>query len=149
VLPTVTNAQLDNYIDAWLVHPAAGAPEGGAELEHLLLLMSPDVRYDDVPSGAVVFGHQGIKEMCVAAYQWSDDVTMRVTSRQTTGSLFAIEVVASGTNTGRMGNNPATGKPFSFPMASVGRIDPGGLIAEHRDYWDLLTFLGQIGVLRS
>jgi hypothetical protein len=31
-------------------------------------------------------------------------------------------------------------------MASVGTIDARGLVAEHRDYWDLAGFLAQVGV---
>jgi steroid delta-isomerase-like uncharacterized protein len=142
-------ARLDEYIDAWLVHPAAGAAEGGKELTQLLGLMSSDVRYEDVPSGSVFFGHEGIRDMCTAAYNWSSDVKMNVTSCQTDGSSFAIEVVTSGTNTGPMGNSPATGKAFSHPMASVGKFDSDGLVIAHRDYWDLFSFLGQIGLLRS
>jgi hypothetical protein len=85
--------------------------------------------------------------MCEAAHAWSEDVSIRVTSRQTDGACFAIEVIASGTNTGTMGSSPATGRPFSYPMASVGKIGPDVLVVEHRYYWDLMSFLRQLGML--
>jgi hypothetical protein len=42
---------------------------------------------------------------------------------------------------------PATGKAFSFRSVSVGRLAAGGLVAQQRDYWDLMSFLGQSGVV--
>jgi hypothetical protein len=111
--------------------------------------MAPEIRYEDVPTGAVWIGHQGINEMCVATHDWSKDMTVNVVSRQSDGSSFAIESVASGTNTGSMGSFPATGKTFSIRMASLGSFGPDGSVVEHRDYWDLLSFLGQIGLRSS
>jgi SnoaL-like polyketide cyclase len=143
----LSTAGLDDYLSAWLVHPKAGAEDGEEELLQLLSLMSLDVRYEDVPTSSVFHGHQGIQDVCEAAHAWSEDVSMRVTSRQTDGDHFAIEVIASGTNTGAMGSSPATGRLFSYPMASVGRFGPDGLVLEHRDYWDLMSFLRQLVML--
>jgi ketosteroid isomerase-like protein len=141
----VGDARLDEYIEAWLVHPSAGAAQGGPELQRLLALMARDVRYEDVPSGAVFSGHDGIRDMCAAAYAWSRDVTMKVVSSQTDGHLFAIEVLASGTSSSGAGEASAPGRAFSFPMASIGTFDAEGMVARHRDYWDLAAFQRQIG----
>jgi hypothetical protein len=143
----MSKARLDEYIEAWLVHPQAGAEDGEAELGKLLNLVSFDIRYEDVPTGSVFQGRQGIKDMCAGAHVWSEDVKMSVTSRQTDDLYFAFEVVASGTNTGAMGGSPATGRRFSHPLAAVGKFGSDGLVVEHRDYWDLMTVLGQIGKL--
>jgi hypothetical protein len=143
----MSKARLNEYIGAWLVHPKAGAEDGEAELQTLLNRVSVDIRYEDVPTGSVFQGHQGIRDMCAGAHVWSDDVKISVASRQTDGSYFAIESVVSGSNTGAIGGAPATGRPFSHPLASVGRFRPDGLVVEHRDYWDLMTVLKQIGTL--
>ena len=140
-------ARLDDYIDAWLLHPQAGADGGEGALERLLAFMSLDVCYEDVPSGVVFDGHQGITDMAAAAHAWSADLTIRVTTRQTDGTNFAFESETSGTNTGDMGGVAATGRRFSFRSVSVGRFSSDGLVAEQRDYWDLMTFLGQIGAV--
>jgi hypothetical protein len=45
------SAWLDNYIDAWVLHPVAGSPAGAKALANLLDFMSPNVQYQDVPTG--------------------------------------------------------------------------------------------------
>jgi hypothetical protein len=55
---------LDQYLDAWLAHPLAGAPGGESRLKALLACCSPNVRYEDVPTGSVFAGHEGIRQLC-------------------------------------------------------------------------------------
>ena len=138
---------LDDYISAWLLHPQAGSAEGAAVLAQLLRFMSPTVRYEDVPSGTVFVGHEGVKEMSEAAHQWSSDLAFKVLTRQINGSLYAFETETSGTNTGTTGPMPATRRPFVLRGVSVGTVSADGLVEEHRDYWDLGSFLVQMGVL--
>ena len=134
------------YLDAWLLHPLAGAPDGKSELKALLDCCSPDMRYEDVPTASVFDGLEGMARMCEGAYHWLSDVEAAVLTRQTNGTLFAIETVWKGTNTAAIGDHPATGRSFALRMVSVGSMADHGLVAEHRDYWDLASFLAQIGV---
>jgi hypothetical protein len=136
---------LNDYIEAWVDHPIAGSPQGTEALARFLRLLSPTVRYEDVPTGMVFVGHKEVEAMCQGAFGWSADLTSKVLTRQTNGSHFAFETETSGTNTGSMGAAPATGLPFAFKSVSVGRVSPDGLVEEHRDYWDLATFLNQMG----
>ena len=136
----------DRYLDAWLLHPMAGAPDGDSELEQLLDCCSPEMRYEDVPTASVYEGHEGMKRMCEGAYNWLSDVGAAVVTRQNSGALFAVETVWRGTNTAAIGEHPATGRRFALRMVSVGTIDDHGLVAEHRDYWDLASFLAEIGI---
>ena len=138
---------LDQYIDAWLEHPAAGSPGGAVSLGRLLDFMSEDVRYEDVPSNAVFEGHNGVAAMCAAAFLMSSDFTFEIVSRQTDGDRFAFENVGTGTNTGAVGPIPATGRPFVLRGVSIGSVSPNGLVEQHRDYWDMAGFLVQLGVL--
>lgn len=138
---------LDRYMDAWLLHPVAGTVDGEEELNSLLKFFSPKVIYEDVPSGSVFEGHNGIKQMCELASQWSSDLEFNVLTRQTNGSLFSFEAETVGTNTSTLGDIPATGRRFVLRGVSVGRVDDEGLVREHRDYWDMGSFLVQIGVL--
>jgi hypothetical protein len=138
---------LDRYIDAWLLHPVAGTVEGESELKSLLKFFSPEAIYEDVPSSSLFQGHEGIKEMCELANQWSSDLDFNVLTRQTNGSLFSFETETVGTNSSPLGDLPATGRRFVLRAVSVGQVDDAGLVREHRDYWDLGSFLTQIGVL--
>lgn len=136
----------NRYVGAWLRHALAGAPDGEGELKALLDCCSPDVRYEDVPTAKVFDGHDGIRRMCEGAHNWSSDVEAAVLTRQTNGTLFAVETEWCGTNTAALGDLPATGRRFLLRMVSVGTIDDQGLVTEHRDYWDLASFLAQVGV---
>ena len=72
--------------------------------------MSEGVRYEDVPKNAVFEGHDGVAEMCTAAFLMSSDFTFEIVSRQTDGGLYAFESTGTGTNTGAVGPIPATGR---------------------------------------
>jgi steroid delta-isomerase-like uncharacterized protein len=138
---------LDRYIEAWLLHPDAGGPDGGEALAALLGFMAADVTYEDVPSNAVFDGHDGIAAMCAGAFAMSSDLAFEIVSHQTNGDLYAFESLGTGTNTGAVGPIPATGRPFVLRGISVGSVSPDGLVESHRDYWDMAGFLVQLGVL--
>jgi hypothetical protein len=140
---------LDRYISAWILHPVAGTVQGEGELKSLLTFCSSRVRYEDVPSASVFGGHQGIEQMCQMANQWSSDLAFNILTRQTDGSQFSFETETVGTNTSTLGELPATGRRFVLRGVSVGRVDDEGLLHEQRDYWDMGSFLVQIGVLPS
>jgi len=142
-------ARLDDYISAWVLHPLAGSPGGASALADLLGFMSQTVRYEDVPSGMVFLGHEGVREMSEMAFQWSSDIAFTAVSRQTNGSRYAFEVETTGTNTTALGPIPATGRPFVLRGVSVGTVSADGLVVEHRDYWDMGAFLTQIGLLTA
>jgi hypothetical protein len=95
----------------------------------------------------VFTGLDGIGQMCAGAHDWSSDLACKVLTQQTNGSMYAFENETTGTNTGAMGPMPATGRRFVLRAVSVGRVSDDGLVVEHRDYWDLGSFLTQIGVL--
>jgi hypothetical protein len=138
---------LDGYIEAWEVHPHAGGPDGGGELERLLGFMSPDVRYEDVPTTIVFSGHDGIAQMCAGAFLMSSDLRFECVSRQVDGRSYAFESVGTGTSTGAVGPIAATGGPIVLRGIAVGTLSDDGLVTSHRDYWDMASLLAQLGVM--
>jgi steroid delta-isomerase-like uncharacterized protein len=76
------------------------------------------------------------------------DVTGTVTNSVESGSQVVLEVTWEGTQTGEMvteqGTIPASGKRQRTPSAFIFDYDNGDL-KESRNYFDLLTFLQQIG----
>src|SRR5689334_15888332 len=105
----MTSAWFDEYVEAWCLHPLAGSPDGADALARLLACMSDDVHYEDIPSRGTWRGHEGVSEMCRGAYGLSNDLGFTILSRQTDGSRFALECLASGTHTGAFGRIAATG----------------------------------------
>ena len=110
-------------IAAWLHHPQAGGEMGSEVLAALLAFMSDDVRYEDVPTGAVFIGHEGIREMGAGALQMSADMSFEVVQRVGGDGSYAFESICRGTNTGAIGPLPGSGSPFVVS----GRICRGSL----------------------
>lgn len=137
---------LDRYIEAWLRHPQAGGEGGEEALTTLLAFMSDDVRYEDVPTGGVFIGHDGIRQMGAGALQMSDDISFEMGQRVAGEGCYAFEAICRGTNTGAIGPLPGTGTPFTFRGVSIGEVSSAGLVTAQRDYWDLAGLLRQLGV---
>ena len=143
----MNSSWLERYIEAWINHPQAGGGDGDEEaMSALLAFMSEDVRYEDVPTGAVFVGHDGIREMGAGAFQMSADMTFAVGQRVTGQGSYAFESLCRGTNTGAIGPLPGTGSPFAFRGVSIGEVSEDGRVVSQRDYWDLAGLLGQLGI---
>jgi steroid delta-isomerase-like uncharacterized protein len=52
----------------------------------------------------------------------------------------------SGTHKGDLPKIPATGKPFSVRGSTIYELREGK-IKRNSDYWDMVTFLKQIGIM--
>lgn len=138
---------VDRYFKAWARHAQASDPNTGqVELALLLSYMSKDIRYEDVPTGLVFIGHDGVREMGAQALQMAADLHFTLVSGQASGNQFAFETETRGTNTGAVGAIPATGKPFLLRGVSVGRLSPDGKVVSHKDYWDLAGYLRDVGL---
>ena len=137
---------LDGYIDAWLRCPEAGGEAGEEALTALTAFMSDDVRYEDVPTGAVHDGYDGIRQMAAGCSYMCADMTFEVVQRVAGDGAYAFEWICSGTNTVATGPLPGKGDPFLFRGTSIGEVSRAGLVTSQRDYWDLAGLLGQLGV---
>jgi hypothetical protein len=145
---TMATRWVDQYFAAWARHAQpSDSVAGKADRERLLAFMDPAVRYEDVPSGQVFVGHEGVVEMGAQAHRMSNDMHFTCISAQEGGDQYAFEVETHGTNTGALGPFPATGKPFVLRAVSVGKRTPQGLVISHKDYWDMAGFLAQIGLM--
>ena len=119
---TVNQSWLDRYIEAWLLHPQAGGEGGEGALTTLLSFMSDDVRYEDVPTGAVFVGHEGIRQMAAGALEMAQDMSFEMCSRVAGQGSFAFETICRGKNTGAIGPLPGTGSAFTFRGISIGEF---------------------------
>ncbi len=59
---------------------------------------------------------------------------------------MAAEWVMSGTHTGKSPELPPTGKKFSLIGSSIMQIRDGK-ISRQTDYWSMMSFLQQVGVM--
>lgn len=85
------------------------------------------------------------KQMQQASLAGIPDQRVTVRSLTAEGDRVAVNAVYSGTNTGAMGDIPATGKAVRLPFLGVLRI-ANGKIAEMWVEWDNVAMLSQLGL---
>ncbi len=81
--------------------------------------------------------------MCEAANRWSPDLEITVLTRQTDGSMFALETRITATP-GQRAEGQAAHR-FELRGVSIGAVSEEGPVGEHRDYRDLGSYLAQVG----
>jgi steroid delta-isomerase-like uncharacterized protein len=126
---------LDTWLTAWNSHDGS----------HLADAMTSDGIYVDVPWGRVLTPATVANHVALG-HKNSSDSSVRSLSFQRDGARYAFEWEMVGTNDGPIARGlPASGRPWTIHGASIGMTD-GDRIKVHRDYWDLLGWLAQLGV---
>ena len=110
--------------------------------------LTPDARYHEFGTQREVQGPEKIIELFKGWKTAMPDAAGTVTSAVGGGNTAALEVTWKGTQTGPLvtpeGTIPASGKRQETPGAIVFTF-AGDKIKETHQYFDLLTFLKQIG----
>jgi steroid delta-isomerase-like uncharacterized protein len=119
---------------AWSLH----------EPERLDAIFAEDAAYEDVAGAQLVRGKEAIKELLRAAYAWAPDFRVAMKSLIVAGDTAATEWVSEGIQTGPIGELPASGNSFRLRGASILTFRDGK-IAKVIDYYDMATFLRQLG----
>lgn len=114
----------------------------------LAAVMADDGVYEDVALGRTMRGEE-IADFIGETHTMSSDYVIEMTSVVIDGDHYAAEWTMSGTNDGpaKQLGLPATGKKWEFRGMSSGEIGDDERVKLHRDYWNVATFLMQIGVL--
>jgi steroid delta-isomerase-like uncharacterized protein len=114
--------------------------------------MTLDSVYDEVATSRTL---RGVGEVIPVWQGWKEampDVKGTVTNAYATGNTVVLEVTWKGTHTGPLpspsGTVPATGKQQTTRAGWVMNFD-GGKIKESRHYFDMLSFMQQLGILRQ
>jgi steroid delta-isomerase-like uncharacterized protein len=116
------------------------------DLDQVLALYTEDCVYEDVPFGAVNHGKEALRGFGQAFVSGFPDVAFEMTSGFVAGSWAGGEWIMTGTHTGDLPDLPATGKQVSVRGSSILELRDGK-ISRCSDYWDMATFLRQIGLM--
>jgi steroid delta-isomerase-like uncharacterized protein len=128
---------MGDYLAAWNAH----------DVEKILTFFTDDAVYEDVATGKVSKGKKEIKDFLSSTVTSFPDVKIEVKSGFDNGEQGAAEWVMSGTFThSNIPGVPATGKKFSVRGASINAFK-GGKISGVTDYWNLASFLQQVGLM--
>ncbi len=121
-----------------------------ADWEGCKAILTEDSVYDEVGTSRCLAGHD---EIIPALQGWREgmpDVKGTVESAVTTGNTVVLEITWRGTHTGPLpgptGTIAATGKHQTTRAGWVLDFD-GGRVKRSRHYFDMLSFMQQLGVL--
>jgi steroid delta-isomerase-like uncharacterized protein len=135
---TVNEAEVlfAEYIEAWNNH----------DVEQVASFFTDDCRYDNLARGQAYRGKEELSGWVKTTFDAIPDFTLEITSLFASGDMLASEWVMTGTLSGDSPALPATGESFSVAGATVAHIRDGK-IDRNADYWDLATFLRQVGLM--
>ena len=121
-----------------------------SDWERCKAAMTSDSVYDEVGTSRRL---QGVGEIIRCWQGWKEampDASGTVTNTWITGNTVVIEVTWKGTHTGPLqgptGTVQATGKQQTTRSSWVMNFD-GGKVKESRHYFDMLSFMQQLGLL--
>jgi len=118
------------------------------DIDRLLRLFAADFVYEDVTMGAVNRTTAELRAFGEGFLSGFPDVTFEVRSSFANGANGGAEWVMRGTHAGDLPGMPATGKRVDVRGASVFEF-AGDKIRRVSDYWDMATFLKQLGFMPS
>lgn len=138
--PATVTPRLDRMFEdwaaAWSLH----------DVEKLLSLCTDDCTYEDVTMGAINRGKAELKSFANAVFAAFPDFKIQPMSGFTAGNWAGAEWTMSGTHKGNFPGIPATGKSFSVRGSTICELK-AGKIKRNSDYWDMVTFLKQTGLM--
>jgi steroid delta-isomerase-like uncharacterized protein len=131
-------AWIDDYVAAWNAHDPVAVTD----------FMTNDVVYADFGLGEEYRGIAAVRDF-VEGMELSFSTNYRFTLEMAivTDDAYAYEWTMTGTNDGEDPErySPATGERFEIPGISIGTLR-NGRIKENRDYWNMTTYLNQVGL---
>jgi steroid delta-isomerase-like uncharacterized protein len=132
---------LERVLDQWAVAWSS------SDVEKLLPLFTGSVEFEDVTLGAVSHGSNALREFATAIFGGFADMKFELKSRLVAadGKSGAMEWVWRGRQTKDFPGLPATNKPFEVRGATVVEFTDGK-ISRDSDYWDLATYMKQVGL---
>ena len=117
-----------------------------ADWEALAAMVTEDLtRHSTATAGPPVTSREEFIQLQKSFQASFPDQRITVQQLVAEGDRVAILGTYSGTNTGPMGDIPATGKTVESPFLGIFRIE-SGLIAELWVEWDNLAMLTQLGL---
>jgi steroid delta-isomerase-like uncharacterized protein len=135
---TSTEAALQEWAAAWST----------GDTDRLASIFTDDCVYEDVTMGVLTHGKAELKAFADGIFAAIPDFAIKLSSRFASGGWAGMEWTMSGTHRGDLPGLPATGKPFTLRGSTILELSPYR-IGRCTDYWDMVTFLKQIGAMPS
>lgn len=127
----------DDYMAAFNSHDA----------EATLKFYAKNIVYKDFALNETFNGHDDMHGFVINATKMASDMHFKPLRFHQDGKQWAAEWLMTGTNDGFDRGLPPTNQKFSIQGATYGLLDDAGLIVENNDYWNMMDFLVQIGIM--
>ena len=115
-------------------------------------LYAPDAVMIQADLSSPLHGREALLEYYKGMYKAIPDFNVDLTLIAFSDDTIVFEGVGGGTFTAPLatpeGEVAPTGKKVTLKVAFLAKISPDGLIAEDRSYFDNLTFMKQLGVIK-
>jgi steroid delta-isomerase-like uncharacterized protein len=139
-LAQATPAAVSPIVERWVAAWNAHSPE------QMAALFTDDGVYEDLAFEFVHEGRQGVATWVTITLAGAPDTRVELVYAFQAGDRAAAHWIFSGTHTGAWGPDLSpTGRPFSLFVASLFELE-GDLIRRVGDYYNLATFLRQVGL---
>jgi steroid delta-isomerase-like uncharacterized protein len=132
-----TEKMFREYVATWNTH----------DLDKMVTFFRDDCVYENLPRGQTYHGKDQLKGWAKMSFDAIPDFKLDVTSLFVSGDWIACEWVMVGTQTGAAPGLPATGKSFSVRGSTIAQLKDGRIL-RNADYWDMATFLRQLGFMK-
>jgi steroid delta-isomerase-like uncharacterized protein len=134
---------LERLLEEWAVVWSS------SDVEKLLALFTDDVVFEDVTLGAVNHGRNALRDFAAGVFAAFEDLKFELKSRvvASDGKSGAMEWTWRGRQTKDLPGLAATNKPFEVRGATVVEF-ADGKISRDSDYWDLATYMKQVGLTK-
>ena len=146
IMPTSDQSDtqvLEHVLEQWALAWSS------SDVERLVSLFADSVDYEDVTFGAVNHGKNALRDFATGLFAACADLKFELKSRfaAADGKSGAMEWIIRGRQTSDLHGLPATNKPFEVRGATVVEFTDGK-ISRDSDYWDLATYLKQVGLTK-
>jgi steroid delta-isomerase-like uncharacterized protein len=116
------------------------------DVEKIISFFTDDCVYESLASGLVNRGKKQLGDYTKATFSWSPDLKFEMKSFFGTDNWIGTEWLMTGTHVGDLPGIRATNKRFSIRGTSVIELRKGK-ISRNSDYWNIMTFLQQVGLM--
>ena len=129
---------LDRHYAAW----------SSQDADAVAACFTDDCVFEDLALQAKFEGKGGVRGFAEMTFAAIPDFTWTVHTFLADGPHCATEWTFTGKQTGELPGIPPTNKPFKIPGLSFVEIRDGK-IHRNRDYWNLATYLQQVGLMQK
>jgi steroid delta-isomerase-like uncharacterized protein len=119
------------------------------DLNKLMRTFGELAEWYDRPSNEYYLGQENVRAQFAEWFAGFPDLFMEVREQHVTKQAIILELIMLGTHTGTWKGIPATSKRVKLPICVIFTFDEEDKLRTETVYYDRVTLLGQLGVLRK